>query len=269
MDEEPWDAPLREREQWLEDQTNPPDLRPGWAVPSFVRTGVPMMYVPIDSGNGPTNPEDEGSPELWDAPFRQFEIAHARPGAPSFQGTTESPIRDVSGVDEFPDQGGGGADPLRPSLRFEFNDGLVRGDLVPCPDDCQSACDAREDEMERANPGTIYSCTVYETDVIIVGGLITGGDAILTDCFCVPVGTPMGDLDITDPKCWTRAPDLTRCRAECDKLDLDVANCSWRERNNNCIPYWMCVPRNEVPEPDLELIRPPVGRPGGPRRGPR
>jgi hypothetical protein len=26
MDEEPWDAPLREREQWLEDQTNPPEL---------------------------------------------------------------------------------------------------------------------------------------------------------------------------------------------------------------------------------------------------
>jgi hypothetical protein len=66
MDEEPWDAPLREREQGLEDQTNPPDLLAGWAVPSFVRTGVPMMHTPTPEdkdgkpGAGPGGPGESG-----------------------------------------------------------------------------------------------------------------------------------------------------------------------------------------------------------------
>jgi hypothetical protein len=68
MDEEPWDAPLREREQLEEDQTNPPDLLAGWAVPSFVRTGVPMMHTPTpEDKDGKPGGEPGGPGESGDA----------------------------------------------------------------------------------------------------------------------------------------------------------------------------------------------------------
>jgi hypothetical protein len=206
MDEEPWDAPLREREQWLEDQTNPPDLLAGWAVPSFVRTGVPMMHSPSPGGDDPSSPDDTPSKDGPGADGSGSGDADPDVGQEDGEGLGDG-LRE--GLDALLDLlgglfGGGEGGPIHRGPGWQFPD-------PPTPPPVDNAPPGLEkpDTPVSLPPGPV----VVGDDNAIIVVLVPIGEAVaigigLTVGLGIGIGVEMVIDEIAGRRYW--------CRVQCD-----------------------------------------------------